>query len=77
MFLHTSFPYPQNTRLKSRKNQGGEAEIDDDEEADVEELEVAKAVCTHFVFVHNCVGRVCTHINIVFVHNYVHHVCTQ
>ena len=144
MFLHTTFPYPQNTRLKSRKNRGGKAEIDDDEEEAVEELEVAKAVCTlcfctqlcwsglythcvctqmctlclytlpflthrtpgwragrievvrqrsttmkrrplkswrwqrryvHFVFVHNCVGRVCTHI--VFVHKCVRHVCTH
>jgi hypothetical protein len=88
MFLHTSFPYPQNTRLKSRKNQGGKAEIDDDEEADVEVLEVAKkAVCTHFVFVHKCVRHVCTHflsvptdhpaVYTIMYGVYTHCVCTQ
>ena len=67
LFVHTSFPYPQTTPPKSRKIRRGKAEIEDDDEE--------KAVCTHFVFVHNVVGQVCTRI--VFVHKCVRHVCTH
>ena len=69
LFLHTSFHYPQTTirATVARDRRRGKAEIEDDDEE--------KAVCTHFVFVHNVVGQVCTRI--VFVHKCVRHVCTH
>jgi hypothetical protein len=76
MFVHTSFTYPQAPRLKSPKNQRGQEEIDDDEDAvDETKPEPVEEVCTHIAFVHNFVGRVCTRI--VFVHKCVRHICTH